>query len=506
MASSGAPHSSTSSTTATSSPPPTKDMLAMTQRRINALSQRPITARRSRPIPNSYWATSQLLACEYPWTPKNPNKPKLDALLRAGVRTFIDLTEAGELMSYANVLYVRAALLGIGTDSIEYHRFPIRDRCLPESLEHMYGVLDVLRDNEARGRISAVHCRGGIGRTGMVIGCWLVDSGHAKNGEEALKIIAREWRTVEKCTRYPHSPETGSQFEIILSHATWFELRETLSNTPLHSVRSTLRMDSDHLTFFVAFERRADRNRSPERAYRSYSRTDEEYSRAERERERSPVRYKPSRDEYSNHVNGNRPKAQDATSTEHFSAPQDALSSFRGDVRHEESSGHSHRTHKHRARDEDHDLKDRTRARSPSPSRGRTATKRPRSASRSLSFSSSRSSDSGDDSARRDSRNKRHRRHSRSRSRSREHKRSSKSDRDRKGKSRDKDRDRERSASRERRKRRKEKERKKDKDKEERRSVLTGKKIKLKVKKEKGDHERDKNRQDLLQFLNSTFE
>jgi hypothetical protein len=31
-------------------------------------------------------------------------------------------------------------------------------------------------------------------------------------------------------------------------------------------------------------------------------------------------------------------------------------------------------------------------------------------------------------------------------------------------------------------------------------------KIKLKVRKEKGDHERDANREQLLQFLNSTFE
>ncbi|PPQ83562.1 hypothetical protein CVT26_003880 [Gymnopilus dilepis] len=57
--------------------------------------------------------------------------------------------------------------------------------------------------------------------------------------------------------------------------------------------------------------------------------------------------------------------------------------------------------------------------------------------------------------------------------------------------------------------RRKDKEKKKDKDKEEgpeRRSILTGKKIKLKVKKDKADHERDANRKDLLQFLNSAFE
>ncbi|KAJ7224491.1 protein-tyrosine phosphatase-like protein [Mycena pura] len=170
---------------------------------------------RPRPIPNSYWATSHLLACEYPWTPLNPSKPKLDDLLKAGVRTFLDLTECGELSPYASHLLVRASLLNIDEKEIEYHRFPIRDRSLPESVQYMYRVMAVLRDNEERHRITAVHCRGGIGRTGMVIGCWLVESGLAKNGEEALQIIAREWRGVAKCVIYPHSPETPDQFAFV---------------------------------------------------------------------------------------------------------------------------------------------------------------------------------------------------------------------------------------------------------------------------------------------------
>jgi len=176
-----------------------------------------VASTNSRPIPNSYWATPLLLACEYPWSPKSAENPKLDALLHAGVRTFIDLTESGELRPYCGeVLSSRAELLGIEKHSIEYHRFPIPDRSLPQSVEFMYSVLDVLRDNERRGRITAVHCRGGIGRTGMVIGCWLVESGLAINGEEALSIIAREWKTVEKCNKFPHSPETGPQFEFVL--------------------------------------------------------------------------------------------------------------------------------------------------------------------------------------------------------------------------------------------------------------------------------------------------
>ncbi|KAH9487456.1 Dual specificity protein phosphatase 23 [Psilocybe cubensis] len=223
------PTASTSTAAASDHP----DDLQHSQRKLQALFiediPRPLTAVCARPIPNSYWATPLLLACEYPWTPKNPNKPKLDALLRAGVRTFIDLTECGELLPYSSILSQRSALLGIDPATIEYHRFAIRDRCLPESINHMYRVLDTLRDNQERGRISAVHCRGGIGRTGMVIGCWLVESGIARDGKEALAIIAREWKTVEKCKRYPHSPETGAQFDFVAKfHPSPKQLHATL--------------------------------------------------------------------------------------------------------------------------------------------------------------------------------------------------------------------------------------------------------------------------------------
>jgi hypothetical protein len=116
-----------------------------------------------RPIPNSYWATPLLLACEYPWCP-GVAEQKIEALLAAGVRTFIDLTEVDELRAYSSYLAARTKAMGL-TD-VEYHRFPIVDRSLPESVEYMRDILQVLKDNEKRDRITAVHCRGGIGRTG----------------------------------------------------------------------------------------------------------------------------------------------------------------------------------------------------------------------------------------------------------------------------------------------------------------------------------------------------
>lgn len=173
---------------------------------------------RARPFSNSYWATPLLVACEYPWTPTQANRSqKIDMLLRAGVRTFIDLTEDGELSPYAPHLAAHVARLGIDRAEVEYHSFPIPDRCLPRSVAYVRQILAVLKDNARRGRISAVHCRGGIGRTGLVVGCWLVESGAVEDGAAALRFIAEEWKSVEKYGRYPQSPETGGQCEFVRS-------------------------------------------------------------------------------------------------------------------------------------------------------------------------------------------------------------------------------------------------------------------------------------------------
>ncbi|THH10490.1 hypothetical protein EW146_g8356, partial [Bondarzewia mesenterica] len=142
-----------SSTVPTAAAPAPPTALQATQLAINALptSPRPLTSLCPRPIPNSYWATPLLLACEYPWSPYcfRPNQ-KLDVLLQAGVRTFIDLTESGELSSYAPHLAARVARASINVETVEYHSFPIHDRSLPESVDYVYRILRVLRDNERR--------------------------------------------------------------------------------------------------------------------------------------------------------------------------------------------------------------------------------------------------------------------------------------------------------------------------------------------------------------------
>ncbi|KAI0286143.1 hypothetical protein BC826DRAFT_1122392, partial [Russula brevipes] len=74
---------------------------------------------------------------------------------------FIDLTETGELSPYAPHLATHVVCLGIAQSEVEYHSFPILDRCLPRSVSYVQQILDVLKDNTCRRRITAMHCHGG---------------------------------------------------------------------------------------------------------------------------------------------------------------------------------------------------------------------------------------------------------------------------------------------------------------------------------------------------------
>ncbi|MBJ6142854.1 dual specificity protein phosphatase family protein [Hymenobacter sp. BT559] len=167
-----------------------------------------------RPLPNSYWATPTLLACEYPGAPTPAEAiPKLDALLDAGIRDFYDLTEPGELVPYEALLRERAAHAGLDPAAIRYRRLPIRDLDLP-SAQCLQEALAGLEASAAAGRCAAVHCWGGIGRTGTVVGCHLMQA-HGLSGAEALAYIAHEWQTVAKRDRAPRSPETDAQIAFV---------------------------------------------------------------------------------------------------------------------------------------------------------------------------------------------------------------------------------------------------------------------------------------------------
>ena len=169
------------------------------------------------PLPNSYWVRpGRFAAGEYPGDLDPCHAAtKLKALLRAGINHFIDLTGAGELRPYHNIAEREARLVGV---RVGYERFPIADAGVPGSREWMAVILDAIDAALDDGKTVYVHCWGGVGRTGTVVGCWLVR--HGESGTSALEQVAERWRGVEKVCRIPASPETQGQVEYVFN---WVE-------------------------------------------------------------------------------------------------------------------------------------------------------------------------------------------------------------------------------------------------------------------------------------------
>ena len=145
-------------------------------------------------------------------------------LLRSGIDHFIDLTETrDELEPYAQIAEEEARSLG-KTVVRDYH--PITDLSIPQSPKQMVSILDAIDDALDNDRTVYVHCWGGIGRTGTVVGCWLVR--HGCTGEEALAQVSEWWMGMAKASPYRSSPETYEQRQYVLG---WGESMDRETST-----------------------------------------------------------------------------------------------------------------------------------------------------------------------------------------------------------------------------------------------------------------------------------
>lgn len=142
------------------------------------------------PFLHAWWVKrGRLLAGEYPGHPDPVRaRHKVDVLIDAGVRTFVDLTTpADRLDPYEPV--VKAARIARNLD-LRRLSFPIPDLGVVD--DHDYDtVAAMIEEALERGGVY-VHCWGGIGRTGTVVGCVLVDEGLDYDGVIARLTSLRE--------------------------------------------------------------------------------------------------------------------------------------------------------------------------------------------------------------------------------------------------------------------------------------------------------------------------
>jgi hypothetical protein len=157
------------------------------------------------PIPNSYWVEpGRFLAGEHPaGNDLAATRRRIAALLEAGVRSFIDLTEPGEMESYRSLLPAHVA----------YESFGLPDHSVPATAQKMREVLAALwRDLASRPGVY-LHCRAGIGRTGITVGCYLRELGEP--ADAALAELNRLWLQNARSAQWPEVPETAEQAQFI---------------------------------------------------------------------------------------------------------------------------------------------------------------------------------------------------------------------------------------------------------------------------------------------------
>jgi protein-tyrosine phosphatase len=160
-----------------------------------------------KPIENCYWVDRcKLLAGEYPRNPDDESSPaKVGALISAGISAFIDLTREDDgLKPYSHL---------IGAAS--HQRFPIKDVSLPRSVAETVSILDAIDEHLKQGRKVYVHCWGGSGRTGVIVGCWLARQGLA--GEAALVRLRELWKQCAKSSPTRGTPDTPEQERYIVN-------------------------------------------------------------------------------------------------------------------------------------------------------------------------------------------------------------------------------------------------------------------------------------------------
>ena len=171
------------------------------------------------PFDRSYWVVpDKFLAGAYPGSKDHDEAlPKITALVKCGIRYVVSLMEEDErsfsgepFEPYENILASIASTLGV---EIRLKRMPVRDLHVP-SRHDMVEILNTIDRAIENDKPVYVHCWGGVGRAGTVVGCYLIRHGLA-TGIDVLERIAVLRRNEVTANR--PSPETWDQRVMVQS-------------------------------------------------------------------------------------------------------------------------------------------------------------------------------------------------------------------------------------------------------------------------------------------------
>lgn len=148
-----------------------------------------------------YWVEpGRFAAGAYPVSNECLAASQMRALLAEGFDTFISLTADHErgLPPYRELAVRLGAQRGL---NVALYSFAMQDMSVP-SMEMAKSLLDTIGTLLAGRHRVYLHCRAGLGRTGTIVGCWLVRGG--LSSDDAL-------RRVRELAGREDSPETPEQ-------------------------------------------------------------------------------------------------------------------------------------------------------------------------------------------------------------------------------------------------------------------------------------------------------
>ena len=112
----------------------------------------------------------------------------LNELRRAGITGVACLLETGEMESMGV-----ADLPGkVSQAGMDFFHFPVVDGGAPDSLEETHTFVSRLADHLKTGARFALHCRAGLGRTGTIAACLLLNLGLCKKADEAIEWVRKK--------------------------------------------------------------------------------------------------------------------------------------------------------------------------------------------------------------------------------------------------------------------------------------------------------------------------
>jgi protein tyrosine/serine phosphatase len=156
---------------------------------------------------------SRLLAGAYPGhQDPTEHQERVHAFVDAGIRLFVNLMEEDETNHAGQAFAPYAEVAGRHSPAARMSRYAILDQSVP-TRSTMTAILNAIDESLVGDSPVYVHCWGGVGRTGTVIGCWLLRHGLASPAN-VLDVLG-ELRQQDQERRHRISPETPDQRQFV---------------------------------------------------------------------------------------------------------------------------------------------------------------------------------------------------------------------------------------------------------------------------------------------------